>query len=180
MKTILTAITLLVLFTLNACATMDYSSSTDDIKFESEVDPKANFKGYKTYMWMGSAAILNDPEKLWNEPGFDTNAEIKYLIDTELRTKDMSKAVDNPDVLIGFALGINMSNIKYKENPDKTFKTLEEAPKGALVILMVDAQTGVIIWASKAKADVKGSRDEDVKARLKFAVNGMLSSLPEK
>jgi len=178
MKKIITALTLTLLFALNACSTMN-SSSNSDIKFETDMDPKANFKGYKSYMWMGSASIMNDPERQWVAPGFDANAEIKLLIDNQLRSKGMSETSQNPDVMIGYALGINMANIEYKENPEKSFKTLEAAPKGALIILMVDAQTGVVIWASSAKADIQGNTGDTAKQRLGYAVKSMLGSLPK-
>ncbi|HED35626.1 MAG TPA: DUF4136 domain-containing protein [Gammaproteobacteria bacterium] len=179
MKAFITAITLTLLVTLSACTTMGSSASNSDIKFESDVDSKANFKGNKSYTWMGSASLLNDPDGQWVSPGFDANAEIKHLIDSALRSKNMTEAAKNPDVLIGYALGVNMSNVEYKENPDKSFKTLEAAPKGALVILMVDAQTGVVIWASSAKADIQGNKGDNAKSRLKYAVETMLASLPK-
>jgi uncharacterized protein DUF4136 len=179
MKTLLTAISLVFLFTLSACTTMSSSTSTSDMKFETDIDPKANFKGYKSYAWMGSASIMNDPLGQWKAPGFDANAEIKHLIDTGLRNRGMSEIGVKPDVLIGYALGINMPNVEYKENPDKSFKTLEAAPKGALVILMVDASTGIAIWASSAKADIQGNTGEKAKSRLAFAVKSMLGSIPK-
>ncbi|VAW61459.1 hypothetical protein MNBD_GAMMA08-1744 [hydrothermal vent metagenome] len=179
MKSLITLLSLFFLLTLSACSMMGTSASTSDITFKTDVDPKANFKGYKTYAWIGSASILNDPDNQWKAPGFDSNAEIKFLIDKNLRDKNMSEAVQNPDTLIGYALGINMTNLDYKENTDKTFKTLEAAPKGALVIIMVDAKTGVVIWASAAKADIQGNTGEAAKSRLAFAVKSMLSSLPK-
>jgi uncharacterized protein involved in high-affinity Fe2+ transport len=179
MKVIITALTLTLLIALNACTTMGTSASNSDIKFETDIDPKANFKGYNSYMWMGTASLLNDPDGQWVSPGFDANAEIKNLIDNALRSRNMTEAAKNPDVLIGYALGVNMSNVEYKENPDKSFKTLEAAPKGALVILMVDAQTGVVIWASSAKADIQGNKGDNAKSRLKYAVESMIASLPK-
>jgi len=158
---------------------MGYSSSNKDITFETDIDPKANFKGYKSYMWMGSATIMNDPDGQWVDQGFDTNAEIKLLIDNALRAKNMTEAAHNPDVIIGYALGINMTNIEYKANPDKSFQTLEAAPKGALVILMIDAKTNVVIWASSAKADIQGNTGTSVKKRLAYAVKTMIGSLPK-
>jgi len=179
MKTIFTTLGLVLFLLLNACTTMNTSSSNSDIKFETMTDPKANFKGYTSYMWLGSASILNDPDGQWVAPGFDANAEIKHLIDSELRSKDMTEASQKPDVLIGYALGINMSNIEYKQNSDKSFQTLEAAPKGALVILMVDAQTGVVIWASIARADIQGNTGKMAKERLSYAVKSMIDSLPK-
>lgn len=179
MKTLLTALTLASLILLNACSTMNSTQSNSDIKFETEVDAKANFKGYKSYAWMGSASIMNDPTNQWKAPGFDANAEIKFLIDTQLRSKGMTEADKNADVIVGYALGINMTNIEYKANPDKSFKTLEAAPKGALVILMIDAQTGVVIWASTARADIQGNTGEAAKKRLEYVVKSMIGSLPK-
>jgi len=178
MKKITTALMLVLLLGLNACSSMSSSSNTD-MKFETDVDPKANFKGYKSYMWMGSASIMNDPDKQWVSPGFDANAEIKLLIDNGLRAKGMSETSENPDVLIGYALGINMSNVEYKENPDQSFKTLEAAPKGALIIMMIDAQTDVVIWASSAHADIQGNTGDNAKQRMAYAVKSMLGSLPK-
>ncbi len=179
MKTFFTALTMALLFSLNACTSMDTSPSYSDITVESDVDPKANFSGYKSYMWMGSSSVLNDPEGQWATPNFDVNAEIKLLIDNSLRSKNMNETTQKSDVIIGFALGVNMANVEYKENPDKTFKTLEAAPKGALIIIMVDAQTGVVIWASSAKADIKGGTGESAKTRLKYAVEKMLDTIPK-
>ncbi|MCK5721591.1 MAG: hypothetical protein KAI84_03575, partial [Gammaproteobacteria bacterium] len=44
---------------------------TDDIKIVTEADPKANFSGYKTYAWLGAAAVLLDPEGKWKPAEFD-------------------------------------------------------------------------------------------------------------
>lgn len=38
------------------------SFSNTNTQLETDIDPKANFKSYKSYMWMGAAAIMNDPE----------------------------------------------------------------------------------------------------------------------
>lgn len=179
MKTLLRIFTLALIASLYACSMLGTSTSNKDIIFASEVDPKVNFKGYTTYNWIGSASIMNDPTQQWKAPGFDANAEIKFLIDLELRAKGMSESSEKPDVLVGYALGINMTNIEYKTNPDKSFKTLEAAPLGALVIMMVDANTGVIIWASSAKADIQGNTGEAAKERLKYVINSMIGSLPK-
>lgn len=178
MKFLITGFSLFMLLSMNACSMMG-TSTNSDMKFETDIDPKANFKGYNSYAWMGAASIMNDPDNTWKAPGFNANAEIKLLIDNGLREKGMSETSVKPDVLIGYALGLNMTNIEYKENKDKTFKTLEAAPKGALVILMVDAETGVVIWASSAKADIQGNTGEKAKSRLAFAVKSMLGSLPK-
>ena len=70
---------------------------TKDIKVDAQADPKANFSGYKSYAWLGSAAIVNDAFGQWEPPNFDADAEIKYLIDRELRKRGMSEDSANPD-----------------------------------------------------------------------------------
>ena len=45
-----------IILLLTACATVP----TDDMKFESQFDPRANFSGYKTFGWLVTAEILND------------------------------------------------------------------------------------------------------------------------
>ncbi|WP_455210255.1 DUF4136 domain-containing protein, partial [Kaarinaea lacus] len=81
------------------------SVPVDDIKVESEADPKVKFSGYKTYAWLGAAGILNDPQGQWEPPKFDADAEITFLIDQELRKRGMTEVNDSPDMLVAYALG---------------------------------------------------------------------------
>lgn len=166
---------LLFILSVTACS----NTPTKDIQVGSDVDPKANFAGYNSYKWIGSASLVKDPNQQWTTPGFDANAEIKYLIDKELRAKGMTEADQNPDVMVVYALGVNMENIEYKESPDTTFKSLEAAPKGALVVMMIDAQTGVVIWASSAEANIQQNTAEVAKKRLAYAVKNMISTIPK-
>jgi pyruvate/2-oxoacid:ferredoxin oxidoreductase alpha subunit len=57
------------------CATVP----TRDIKVDAQADPKANFSGYKTYDWLGAAAIVNDAYGRWEPSQFDADAEIVFL-----------------------------------------------------------------------------------------------------
>ena len=165
-------------FSINACSTMS-ASSVSDISIEVEIAPKANFNGYNSYTWIEGASIMYDPMGQWEPPGFDADAEVVFLIDRELRAKGMSESSSNPDILIGFAAGIDMAKVEYKENPEKNFKSLEAAPEGAIVILMVDADTDVIIWAGTATADIQGNTDLNIKKRLDYVVTQMLKKLPK-
>ena len=84
------------------------SVPTKDITVDAQANPKANFSGYKTYAWLGSAAILNDVYGQWEPPAFDADAEVKYLIDRELRKRGMMQNSTDSDVIIAFAAGIDM------------------------------------------------------------------------
>jgi hypothetical protein len=53
-------------------------------------------------------------------------------------------------------------------------------PRGGLVLLLMDAHTGYIIWKGVATADVQDRPDEETaKARLDYAVTKMFKLLPK-
>jgi hypothetical protein len=170
----LAGLTLVVLL-VTGCAT----AVTKDIQIEADADPKANFEGYKSYAWLGSAAIVFDSVGQWEPPQFDADAEIKFLIDRELRKRGMVEDSVGPDMFVAFAAGIDMDSLQIKVDPESEIATLENVPQGALVIALVDAQTGVAIWAGLATADVQQQpSQETVKKRLDYAVTSMIKQLP--
>ena len=125
---------LLALLTLliSACAT---TSGVDfkDIKIQFGSDPKAKFSGYKTYAWLGAAEIINDPNGQWEPDDFDADAEIKFLIDRELRARKMTEVSEKPDMVVAFTLGINMEALQLKQDPDLKMEILENVPEGDLM-----------------------------------------------
>jgi hypothetical protein len=156
------------------------SVPTKDIAVAAQADPKANFSGYKTYTWLGAAAILNDAHGQWEPPAFDADAEIKYLIDRELRERGMLESSAAPDVIVAFAAGINMDALELKMDPNTKMEALAQVPRGGLVIALVDGQSGFVIWRGVAIADVQKQPDtKTVKARLDYAVTQLLRKLPK-
>ena len=156
------------------------SVPTKDIAVDAQADPKANFGGYKTYAWLGSAAILNDPYGQWEPPAFDADAEVKYLIDRELHKRGMSQNSITPDVIVAFAAGIDMDALELKVDPKGNIKTLANVPRGGLVIALVDSDTRFVIWTGVATADVQKRPDaKTVKARLEYAVTRLLRMVPK-
>jgi ABC-type nitrate/sulfonate/bicarbonate transport system substrate-binding protein len=90
----------------------------------------------------------------------------------------MTEVAANPDVLVGFAAGIDMATLEIKENPDNKMQTLENVPKGALVVMLVDPKTRQPVWVGEALANVqKKLPSKDVKARLKYAVKEMFDQM---
>ena len=149
------------------------TSPTKDIQIDSAADPKANFSGYKTYAWLGAATIINDPEGQWEPPGFDADSEITFLINRELRARGMSETTSSPDMIVTFAAGVDMEAMELKVE-------LVEAPLGGLVVALVDAETGFIIWTGLAVADVLETPDLAAsKARLDYAVKALFKQLPK-
>jgi hypothetical protein len=164
----------LVLF-VSGCA----SSLTSDIEIESDIDPKINFSGYETYTWLGSAAILYDPDGRWEPPDFDADAEIVFLIDRELRARGLTEDSVNPDFVVVYAAGINMEMMKSEVDEESHETYLENVPTGALSLMFIDTETRQIFWAARAVGDVQNDPDrETTKKRLDYAVSQMISKLP--
>jgi hypothetical protein len=164
-----------VLLLLTGCA----SSVTKDIMIDADADPKVNFAGYSTYKWLGSAAIVYDPEGQWEPPQFDADAEIKFLIDRELRQRGMTEAAGNADMIVAFAAGIDMASMEIKVDPESELSTLENVPMGALTVILIDGATGLAIWGGVATAEIQQSPDQEIiKQRLDFAVSSMFKKLP--
>jgi hypothetical protein len=175
MRLLVLVLTLSLSF-LSACATIP----TGDIKIESEADKKVNFSGYKSYGWLAAAGILRDPEGKWEPPGFNADAEIKFLVDRELRKRGLTETGTNPDFLVAYVLGIDMEALKLKENPDTKLTTLENIPKGGLILVLIDPQTARASWVAVATAELNEEMDmETRKARLEYAVTKMIKELPK-
>jgi hypothetical protein len=160
-----------------ACATVP----TSDIKVETETAPGADLTSYKTYAWLAAAKIVNDPAGHWEPPQFDADAEIKWLIDREMRARGINEVSSFPDMFVAFVAGIDMAQLELKEDPKTKIEVLKNAPKGALAVLFIDGATGDPVWAGAAVGDVKGDRPaEEMKARLDYAVKQMFRKLPSR
>lgn len=164
-----------VVMLLSGCA----SVPTKDIQVDAQANPKANLSGYKTYAWAGSAAIVNDEYGQWEPPAFDADAEIKYLIDRELRKRGMSENSADPDMIVAFAAGIDMDALGLRVDPETKMDMLTNVPQGALVIAFADSQSGFVIWLGAAIAEIQESPDtQTVKARLDYAVTQIFKKVP--
>jgi hypothetical protein len=166
---------LFVLVFLGGCSTFP----KDDIRVQSDADPKANFSGYKTYAWLGTIGIVKDPEGLWEPPQFDADAEIVFKINSALRKRGFTEVDSNPDLLVGYALGLNMKSLKIKHDPKTELTTLENVPQTALVVMLIDPETRFAIWASVAQADYRNLKPEIAKQRIDYAVSQMFKGLPK-
>lgn len=159
-------------------ATGCVNSATKDIMVDTDVDPKVDFKGYTTYAWLGAAAIVNDPEGNWEPPEFDADAEIKFLIDRELRKHGMSESSVDPDLIVAFGAGIDMTTMEIKVDPESELETLENVPMGALTVILIDSNTKQAIWGGIASGEVTQNPDSEIiKQRLDFAISSMFKQL---
>ena len=174
MKKIVPLTLLVISILLSACA----PKLTKDIQVEKASDPKVNLKAYKTYAWLGSASVLNDPEGKWYPAKLDVASEIKFLIDRELRSNGLSEVADqDAEVAISFFTGVDMEAKSLKADPKTQVEIPTNVPKAALIVVALDVQTGLVIWMGVATGDInEGATLEDSKARLDYAITKMFRS----
>ncbi len=161
---------------LTACST----APTKDIKVDAEADPKASFSGFKTYAWLAAAQIMFDPEGQWEPRNVDLDAEVQFMINSQLRKRGMSEVSSNPDMFVAYAAGVDMTALDLKQDPDTKEKLIENIPSAALIVALIDAETGFVIWLGEAVGEVQQQADEaTVRARIDYAIKEMFSKLPK-
>jgi len=173
MKKLQTLSIVMLAILISACA----SSLTKDIEVEAASDPKVNLKAYTSYAWLGSAALLNDPEGKWKTPNFDVSSDIKFQIDSELRAKGLTKVTDqNAEVAMSFFAGVDMEAQGLKVDPETDVEIPANVPKSGLIVVASDVKTGYVIWIGVATADVKeGATVAESKTRIAYAINKMFN-----
>ena len=160
-----------VILFLGACAT-----PTGDIEVTSETAPGVDLASYKSFAWVASAEIINDPYGNWEPQDFDADAEIRFLLLKELRAKGLVESNRNPDLLLVFAAGVNMENFDIVYDPKSEMSTLKDAPKGALLVVMIDPATRHPVWVGAARGDAKGGRSsEEIRKRIAYAIRKMFA-----
>ena len=154
------------------------ASITRDIKIETEVDPKVNLDSYQSYAWAGAAALVNDPRSNWSPPGFDVGKEIRFLIDRELHNRGMKQNPTNPDMVVAFAVGVDMTALKWMEDTKLKTLNLQNVPQGALTLIFADAASDKVISIGSAMADLQNNPDDEtVRKRLDYAVTKMVKGM---
>ena len=152
---------------ISSCATL-----TDDIQVETHADPGINYSKYKTYAWAGSAQIVFDPVGQWEQPTLDTDEEVRFVVNRELRAHGFNQVENNPDLLVAFAAGVDTAILELKEDPSSDKKVPTSAPKAALVIALIDARSGYVVWLGHATGDVQQQQTiENIRARIDYAVS---------
>jgi len=164
-----------MLLLLSGCA-----SVTSDIRVGAESAPGATIaNNYKTYDWLGSFSLLNDPNNTWQPPDVNIAGDIKFLIDRELRKKGIQRAIDTPDLTVTFLVGVDMENQILKLDPDTKIELKKKIPKAALVVALMEVDSGDIVWLGVADAEIqKGVTAEVMRQRLDYAVREMFKLLP--
>ncbi len=152
----------------SSCATL-----TSDIEVESHANPDVNYDSYKTYAWAGSAQIVFDPVGQWEQPTLDMDEEVRFVINRELRKHGLYQVEDDSDLLLAFAAGVDTTVLKLKEDPKHDNKVLTNIPTSALVIVLIDANTGYPVWSGFAIGDVQQQQQtiDNIRKRIDYAVS---------
>jgi len=147
---------------------------TNDIEVETHTSPDVDFSTYKSYAWAGSAQIVFDPIGQWEQPTLDTDEEVKFNINRELRSHGLFEVTSNPDLLVAFAAGVDMTTLELKEDPNAKKPVLTNVPKAALVVALIDARTGYTVWLGYAEGRVQKQQSiENIQKRINYAVSQM-------
>ena len=176
MKTPRIVISVIAILSLGACAT----PLTKNINIDAEAEPGVDFTAYRTYAWLATAQILNDPDGQWEPRGLDADAEIQFLVNQQLRKRGITQAATDPDMYVAYIAGVDMAAVKWKKDPTTKLDVLKNEPAGALALILLDATTGNPIWGAVASDNVQGtSTVDDTRKRLDYAVSKMFKRLPK-
>ena len=174
----LTLLCSLFLFSLGACASSP-PKDVADIAAEASTNPKVDLTPYRTYAWAAAVAAVHDPDGEWTPSGLDIGSEIMSLVDRELRERGRSPVVENPDMLVMYAVGIDTEALDVKIDPDTRIETSEVVPRAAIGIVLADPQTRQAIWVGRAVGDLSDKATiERVKRRLEYAITQMFADFP--
>ena len=150
--------------------------STSDIQVEKAQSEKVNLEGYKTYQFIEDSGIIEDTRDTKVPKNMNVSDEVEHMINSELAKKGKMPVSKDPDFFVAYLGGADMDAVKSKL--DKNGKeVIEKSPEAALVLLLVDADSGSIIWMSTAEGEVKGGDADSIKKRLKYTVKKMLDGV---
>lgn len=146
-------------------------SLTNDITVKVQDNPDIDYNLYKTYAWAGSAEIIFDPIGQWEQPTLDTDEEVKFIINREMRAHGFHQVESNPDIYVAFAAGVDMEALGLKEDPETKKQVITKVPKAALVVALIDANTGYTVWLGQAQGEVQKQQTiENIRARIDYAI----------
>ncbi|BAF73329.1 DUF4136 domain-containing protein [Sulfurovum sp. NBC37-1] len=169
-KLLKTAIAAVMITGLTGCV------STNDIKVETVKSEKANLKGYKTYEIIKESGAVDTTKKDPALKGVDVDAGIKKMIKETLAKKGKTEVKADPDFYVAYLFGTDMDALEIKLDKEGA-TTIKNVPAAAMVLMLVDADTGSILWMSTAEADYKNLPIEAKRERMKYAIEKMLKGL---
>lgn len=155
-------------------------AQTSDIKTQTAADETVKFAGYKTYTWFAGVGMVRDDTGKWDDGDLDITAELKFLIDKSLRERGLNESASSPDLFIGFLVVADVNQLKEITDRGGKVTSIEGVGESALVIEVIDAKTERTVWVGAAAGDAQTGRSQDeLKARLNYAVTELFKGLPK-
>jgi len=145
--------------------------STSDIAVASAKSEKVNLDGYKTYEILKGSGMATEPIT-----NLDVDVELQRIITTELGKKGKVPVTVNPDFYVAYLAGADIDAIKVKIDKEGQ-ESLKNVPAAAMILIIIDAKTGIIIGASTAEGEVKDLPLDDRKERLNYTIKKMLNEM---
>lgn len=171
MKKIVTGLALAAMIGMSGCV------STSDIKVENVTSEKANMKGYKTYQFLdGSGVVEEDSKGKLKEADGKIAEMIEQIINDELQKKGKKPVAKHPDFFVAY-LGGKESSAVMQELNDEGKMIVKKRPEAAMLLMLVDAQSGAILRLSTAEGEFKSLPEAQKRERLTYAIKKMLKDI---
>jgi len=161
-------VTSLIVFFLVLGVTVN-AVETKDIQIKNFKNNKINLEGYKTYKILEESGILHDVNSSKTSKKINLDIEIRKIIHEELAKKGKVLVTSNPEFLVAYSAGSDKSTIENN--------TSNPLPESAMALVLIDAETGVVLHKSTAEAEAKGLPIDLLKQRIKYAIKHMINSL---
>jgi Domain of unknown function (DUF4136) len=175
------------LFTMGLMFQLAVNAFCQDIRYNYDKD--ADFSKFKTYKWVEikGATQANDI----------VDKDIKRAVDSQLATKGLTKADDNPDLLIGYQVGLGTEKQFTSYNTDwgygpgwyrggwygstggMTTGQTSTIYNGTLDLDMYEPSKKELVWRGTASKTVDpGAKPEKQQKNLNKAVAKLLKKYP--
>jgi len=156
---------------------LKFKRDVADIQFFTASDPAVDVSTFQTYAWVAMEGALRDPNGEWSAPDMNVAKEIAFLVDRELRARGMTEVKENPDVLVAYAVVVDMEAQKLLQDKDNNMNIVEKVPQNALFVAFADPTSGEAVWVGAASGEVQPNPSVDlVKKRLDYAVTKIVSA----
>jgi hypothetical protein len=150
--------------------------STSDIKVETTKSNKVDLKGYTKYQFLEGSGLAKDTSKdILTKDGTASNV-IESEINSVLMKKGKVPVSKNPDFFVAYLGGANRDHVTKKLDKDGK-NSIAKYDEAAIVLMLIDADSGAIIWMSTAEGQAKGGTNAERKKRLDYAVKKMLKGI---
>ena len=154
----------------------------------NSLDPASVQQAASVAFLIDGPLVMSNPE-MPDFPAQRVDQQIRDSIEAGLTAKGyrFAPGVAGTDMLIGYTIGARQDSDQYVEAYRGRFHRLntvviteDDYVEGSLVIDLIDAQSGELLWSGSAKRDFHSKPGERLPAIIDDAVSAILASLPSK